>query len=489
VRRTIEDALERCARLDPELGALHQVLAEEALRRADLLQADHARGEPPGALFGVPVVLKSNLCLEGVQTPCGSRILEGYRPPYSATVVERLLAAGAVPIASAHMDEFAMGSSGENSAYRATRNPWDPARTPGGSSSGCAAAVAAGLAPLALGSDTGGSVRLPAALCGVAGFKPTYGRLSRRGLVAFGSSLDQVSPLARCVEDLELALEVLSGVDPLDASSLDSPPLRRRAGPDAATLEGLRIGVPEQYLGAGLDPRVRERIEAALDELVRAGATRVPLSLPLTELAIPCYYVIATAEASSNLARYDGVRYGMRLPGDGSLAGMMAATRGAGFGAEVKRRILLGTFVLSHGYAEAWYGKAQEVRRALRAEFAAVFEQVDLLAGPTSPTPAFRLGELSEDPLAMYLTDALTVPASLAGLPALSLPAGLVHEAGRELPVGLQLVGPAGADMRVLAAGRGFQALGGHHRLRPPEPPPVEEVAGPWAPSPQAGSA
>lgn len=477
VRATIDETLAAIARFDPDLGALHEVLAERALKRADMLDASLQHGFPPGPLHGVPVVLKSNLCLAGVETNCGSRILAGYRPPYTATVVERLLAAGAVPIASAHMDEFAMGSSGENSAYSTTRNPWSTEHAPGGSSSGCAAAVAAGLVPLALGSDTGGSVRQPAALCGIAGFKPTYGRFSRFGLVAFGSSLDQVGPLARSVRDLERVLELLSGVDERDASSLAGPPVTPlpSSGPGAPTLEGLRLGVPEELLETGLDGRAREAFERSLAELEAAGAVRVPIHLPLTELAVACYYVLATAEASSNLARFDGVRYGPRAEGDGSLAGMQAATRDAFFGAEVKRRILLGTFVLSRGYYEAWYAQALAVRAALGAEFRAAFAGVDLIATPTTPGPAFRLGEKSADPLAMYLSDALTVPPSLAGLPAVSVPAGWVAEGSAradettplELPVGLQLIGPSGADAAVLAAARLYEQHTDHVR-RPP---------------------
>jgi len=464
VRATVEETLERVQRIEPEIGALSVRLDERALARAADLDRWHALGKPAGPLFGVPVVLKSNLCLAGAETNCGSRILAGHRPAYTATAVERLLAAGAVPIGLANMDEFAMGSSGENSAFGAARNPWDRTRSPGGSSSGSTAAVAAGLVPLALGSDTGGSVRLPAALCGVSGFKPSYGRVSRFGLVAFGSSLDQIGPLARSVRDLELALEILSGRDERDATTLPEPPILRDR---RFTLAGARVGVPEEYFGAGLDERVRTVTEAALDDLRRAGATLVKIRLPATEVAIPCYYVLATAEASSNLARFDGVRYGLRVPGDGSFQSMVSATRGAGFGEEVLRRILLGTFVLSHGYREAWYGKAQEVRASLRAELAEAFAGVDLIAGPTSPTPAFPLGERTADPLAMYLSDLLTVPASLAGLPAVSVPAGLVREGATELPVGLQLVGPAGADARVLAAARLFQETTEHHLRRP----------------------
>jgi aspartyl-tRNA(Asn)/glutamyl-tRNA(Gln) amidotransferase subunit A len=464
VRDTIEATLAEIERLAEPLGAFAQVLAESARRSADRLDAAREHGFPTGPLFGVPVALKANLCLAGAEANCGSRILAGYRPPYSATAVERLLAAGAVPVAVTHMDEFAMGSSGENSAWSAARNPWDLARSPGGSSSGSAAAVAAGCVPLALGSDTGGSVRLPAALCGVSGFKPSYGRISRYGLIAFGSSLDQIGPLATSVRDLELALEVLSGADERDASSLFQPPVARSR---RATLEGLRVGVPAEYFGAGLEEGVRATVEAALAELEARGAVRVPLALPLTELAIACYYVLANAEAASNLARYDGVRYGRRAAGDGTLAGMQAATRSAGFGPEVKRRILLGTFVLSRGYHEAWYGRAQAVRAGIAAEFRAAFARVDLIAGPTSPTVAFPLGA-RDDPLAMYLSDVLTVPASLAGLPAASVPAGFARAGELELPVGLQLVGPAGADAEVLAAARLYQEATAHHLRRAP---------------------
>jgi aspartyl-tRNA(Asn)/glutamyl-tRNA(Gln) amidotransferase subunit A len=464
VRATIEETLAALESVDDSLGAISEVLSEPAIRRADTLDAALEHDFPAGTLCGVPVVLKGNLCLEGVETNCGSRVLAGYRPPYTATVVERLLAAGAIPVATAHMDEFAMGSSGENSAYSVARNPWDPERTPGGSSSGCAAAVAAGLVPLALGSDTGGSVRQPAALCGISGFKPTYGRLSRSGLVAFGSSLDQIGLLTRSVRDLELGLAALSGADERDSSSLAEPPVEPLLD---ATLEGVRIGVPEEYTASGLDARVRECIEAALLELEALGARCIPLSLPSTGLAIACYYVLATAEAASNLARFDGVRFGPRSAGDGTLAGMQAATRSDGFGPEVKRRILLGTFVLSRGYHEAWYGRANRVRAELAAEFSAAFERVDLIAGPTTPDLAFRLGAKSSDPLAMYLSDALTVPASLAGLPAVSVPAGFASDGGCDLPVGLQLIGPSGRDVEVLAAARRYQGATRHHLRRP----------------------
>jgi aspartyl-tRNA(Asn)/glutamyl-tRNA(Gln) amidotransferase subunit A len=364
------------------------------------------------------------------------------------------------------MDEFAMGSSGENSAFGVARNPWDLARTPGGSSSGSAVAVASGMVAVALGSDTGGSVRQPAAFCGIAGFKPTYGRVSRYGLVAFGSSLDQVSPFARSVRDLELVAHVISGVDLQDSTTAELPALE--ADPAEGDLRGLRIGLPREYFPRELAADVRATLDAAKDAWVRLGAELVDVELPHTAHAIPTYYVVATAEASSNLARYDGTRYGLREPGDGSLQGMFAATRAAGFGAEVQRRILLGTYVLSSGYYDAWYDRALRVRRLLRRDFDRAFERVDLIVGPTAPTAAFKLGERSSDPLAMYLSDVMTAPVSLAGLPGLSIPCGFVTTEGRELPVGMQIVGPALADARGLRAGRLFEAATGHHLRRPP---------------------
>ncbi len=460
VREGVEETFERIRAQDDELGCFLHTDEAGALARADDLDRRLAGGEAPGPLFGVPLALKSNMCLEGAVTSCASRVLAGWRAPYTATFVQRLIDAGCVPVGMTNMDEFAMGSSGENSAVRPTRNPWDTARTPGGSSSGSAAAVAAGMVPIALGSDTGGSVRQPAALVGVSGFKPTWGRVSRYGLVAFASSLDQVSPLARSARDLELVLAAISGEDERDATSAPLAPVMPWAREE---LSGLRIGVIES-LPEGIDAGVSARTEEAVEALVGLGAERVPIELPESELAIPTYYVIATAEASSNLSRFDGVRFGRREDGDGSLQGMIAATREAGFGAEVKRRILLGTYALSSGYYDAWFDRAARVRRLLRAGFDRAFERVDLIALPTSPTPAFRLGERTADPVAMYLSDVLTVPASLAGLPAASVPAGLVEG----LPVGLQLIGPALADARVLGAAQLYQRATDHHRRLPP---------------------
>ncbi len=466
--RTALDAVEESLAFveeNAELGAFLAVDREGALERAAKLDRALAAGVRPGPLHGVPLAIKANLCREGVETNCASRILAGYRPPYSATAVRRLLDAGCVPVGTTNMDEFAMGSSGENSAFGVARNPWATERTPGGSSSGSAAAVAAGLVPLALGSDTGGSVRQPAALCGITGFKPTYGRVSRYGLVAFGSSLDQIGPLARSARDVELVTHVVSGADPADSTCFE---LGRLEVERADEVRGLRLGVPAEWFGAGLDDGVRARVEEAIAELCALGAVRVPISLPHSALAVSTYYVVATAEASSNLARFDGVRFGARIDGDGTLEGMMASTRDGGFGDEVKRRILLGTYVLSSGYYEAWYGRAQRVRARIVDDFQKAFRVCDLVVGATSPTPAFRLGDRTADPVAMYLSDVLTAPVNLAGLPGISVPCGFVVESGDTLPVGLQIIGPALADARVLRAARVYQRATAHHAARPP---------------------
>ena len=450
-----------------DLNAFCDVFRAEALARAEELDAALARGDEPGALFGVPVAIKANMCLQGQKANCGSRMLENYSPPYTATFVARLIDAGAVIVGSTNMDEFAMGSSGENSAYGPTLNPWDRDRTPGGSSSGSAVAVAAGLVPIALGSDTGGSVRQPAAMCGIHGFKPTYGRVSRYGLIAFGSSLDQVSPFARSVRDLELVLEIISGEDASDSSCLPQPPFER-ATSDTGRLDGLKFGVPREYFPDTLDKNIRTHCEAAIEQLIALGAERVDVDLPHTPHAIPTYYVVATAEASSNLARYEGVGYGARTAGDGTLQGMFAATRAASFGDEVKRRILLGTYVLSAGYSEKWYGKALRVRRLLKNDFDRAFEEVDFIVSPTSPVTAFKLGERTDDPVAMYLADSLTTPMSLVGLPAISTPCGFIDEAGASLPVGLQIVAPQLCDARALYVARVFEQATEHSQARPP---------------------
>ena len=473
IRATVEACLGAIAER-PELGAIASVEPELALARAAELERERggagAEGRP---LFGVPFVFKANLCCAGFESHCGSRMLAGWRAPYTATALERLAEAGAIALGVAHMDEFAMGSSGEHSAFGPARNPWDTQRAPGGSSSGSAVAVAAGLAPFALGSDTGGSVRQPASLCGITGFKPTYGRVSRYGLVAFASSLDQVSPLARTARDCELVFAALSGRDPRDATALALEPHAAPSEAPPARLDGLRLGVAREYFPAELDAAVRAEVEAALAQLEGLGARLVEVDLPHTALALATYYVIATAEASANLARYDGVRYGLRARGAAteSLAQMMEATRAAGFGREVERRILLGTYVLSAGYSDAWYERARRVRTLVARDFERAFERVDLVAGPTSPTPAFRLGERSADPVAMYLSDTFTVPASLAGLPAISVPCGRARPAGGgelALPVGLQLIGPALQDGLVLRVAATYQAHSEHHAALPP---------------------
>jgi aspartyl-tRNA(Asn)/glutamyl-tRNA(Gln) amidotransferase subunit A len=427
--------LERIRSLDGRLGAFLRVLDDAALERARAIDAGVAQGLDPGPLAGVPVALKDVLDLEDVPTSCGSRLLEAYRPPFSATAVRRLEAAGAVVLGKTNMDEFAMGSSTENSAFRCTRTPWDLERGPGGSSGGSAAAVAARLAPLALGSDTGGSVRQPAALCGVVGLKPSYGRVSRYGLVAFGSSLDQIGPLARSVEDAALALSVVAGHDPADATS-SRLPVPDFVAALRAPRQRWRVGVPWSFLEQGVEPGSLGLFRDAMRALEALGASVVDVALPMLPHAVAAYYLVATAEASSNLARFDGVRYGKRADGTRDLQGLYGRTRDQGFGAEVKRRILLGTFALAAGYYDAYYLRAQKARQLLHEDYARAFRACDVIATPTSPTPAFRLGEKLDDPLQMYLADIFTVPANLAGLPAVSVPCGL----SSGLPVGLQLV-------------------------------------------------
>ena len=429
--------LDRIARLDGEVKAFLRVDADGALRAARACDARRDAGGPARPLEGVPVAVKATLHVAGLPTTCASRILEGFTAPRDATAVARLRAAGAVILGKTNLDEFAMGSSTENSAFGPTRNPRDLSRVPGGSSGGSAAAVAAGFAPLALGSDTGGSIRQPAALCGITGLKPTYGRVSRNGLVAFGSSLDQVGPLCRTVGDAALALSVLAGHDPLDATSLavDAP----AAAAAALGVRGLRVGVVREHLDSpGLEPGVRTRVEAALGALTAAGAEVREISLPRSGDGIAVYYLVATSEASSNLARYDGVRYGLRVPG-GDLAALYEETRDRGFGTEVKRRILLGTFALSAGYADAYYQRALRVRRLIADDLDRAFRDVDAVVGPTAPGTAFPLGSKTGDPLSMYLCDVFAVTANLAGIPAVSVPCG---PDGSGLPVGFQVMAP-----------------------------------------------
>jgi len=434
-REVVEEHLAAVEAREPEIHAFNAVLADDARAAADDVDRRVAAGEDPGPLAGVPVALKDNLCTWGVPTTCSSRILEGWRPPYDATVVERLRAAGAVVVGKTNLDEFAMGSSTENSAFGPTRNPLDLSRVPGGSSGGSAAAVAAGFAPLSLGSDTGGSIRQPAALCGVVGVKPTYGAVSRYGLVAFASSLDQIGPFTTSVADAAVALEVIGGHDPMDSTSIPqpSPSLTAELG---RGVEGLRIGIVRELSGEGIDPDVLDRVQAAATALEAAGATVGEASVPAAVYGLSAYYLIAPAEASSNLARYDGIRYGLRV--DGPTTGeVYDRSRTAGFGAEVKRRIMLGTYALSAGYYDAYYGKALKVRTLILRDFAKAYEQFDLLLAPTSPCEAFPIGDKVADPLTMYLNDVCTIPSNLSGQPAMSVPFGVGDEG---LPVGVQLL-------------------------------------------------
>ena len=427
---------ERIEQLNPLLNIYLSLTKERALEHAAAVDAAAAKGDPLGPLAGVPVGIKDVLVMRGAPATAGSKILKGYHPPYDATAVARLEAAGALLLGKLNCDEFAMGSSNENSAYGPVRNPVDPERVPGGSSGGSAAAVAANLAVATLGTDTGGSIRQPASFCGVVGVLPTYGRVSRYGLIAFASSLDRIGPLAGNVRDAATLLSVIAGHDPNDATSSPAPVADFAAESDKGA-EGLRIGVPKEYFGEGLDPEVRERIESGIDSLKAAGCNIKPISLPHTRYAIPTYYLVATAEASANLARFDGVRYGYRSPSSATLSDMYSHSRDEGFGAEVKRRIMLGTYALSAGYYDAYYLKAQKVRRLLADEFLRAFAEVDAIVTPTAPTPAFKLGEKTGDPLAMYLADIYTVTASLAGICGVTVPCGAT---GAGLAVGMQVL-------------------------------------------------
>ena len=434
-RQSVEFGVEAAERLNGELNAFLEI-DRAAARRA----------ESEGVLAGVPIAVKDNICVRGMQASCGSRILGNYHPPYNATVIERLIEAGAVVIGKTNCDEFAMGSSNENSAFGPVRNPWDTSRVPGGSSGGSAAAVAAGIVPVALGSDTGGSVRQPASLCGVLGLKPTYGRNSRYGLVAFASSLDQIGIFAREVEDVARVLGVIAGRDPRDSTTADVPVPDYTAALDR-NIKGARIGFPSALFGKGLDEEVGKTVKEVVDIYRELGAEIVEVELPHASYAIAVYYIIATAEASSNLARFDGVRYGFRAEETPELRQMYRKTRAEGFGPEVKRRIMLGTYVLSAGYYDAYYRKAQQVRTLIKNDFLNAFKNCDAIITPTSPTPAFALGEKVDDPLAMYLNDIYTVTGNLAGIPGLSVPCGLSSE---RLPIGFQLLGPYWSEPALL---------------------------------------
>ncbi len=446
-----------------DLGCYLHQSPETTLAQAQRADARLARGDSH-PLLGVPIAHKDVFVTRDFPTTAGSKMLQGYRSPFDATVVAQFAEQGAVTLGKLNCDEFAMGSSTENSAYAPVRNPWNLDRVPGGSSGGSAAAVAARLVPASTGTDTGGSIRQPAAFCGVTGIKPTYGRASRFGMIAFASSLDQAGPMARTAEDCALLLTQMCGPDPLhDSTSLDLPPEDFSAGLNQS-IAGLRIGLPKEFVGEGLAPDVRQAVDNALAELQKAGAVLVPISLPLTQLSIPVYYIIAPAEASSNLSRYDGVRYGVRAKDYTDLADMYRQTRTQGFGLEVKRRIMVGTYVLSHGYYDAYYLQAQKIRRLIANDFQQAFTQCDVIAGPVAPTVAWKLGEKSDDPVANYLADIFTLPASLAGLPGMSIPVGW---GDAQLPVGMQLIGNYLQESKLLALAHRYQQITDHHQVAP----------------------
>ena len=459
-RTVVEQHIEIINEIESDVNAFNLVTAEKALIDADEIDSKIASGETLGPLAGVPISIKDNLCTRGIETTCSSKILEGWKPPYDATVIEKLKEAGAVIIGKTNLDEFAMGSSTENSAFGPTRNPHNLECVPGGSSGGSAAAVAAGFSPLALGSDTGGSIRQPAALCGVVGVKPTYGRVSRYGLVAFASSLDQVGPFANTVSDAALTLEVISGHDPRDSTSIPEKPLDISGFLDQG-VEGMRIGVIEELSGKGLggiSQDVISRVEDAIKVLSNAGADVEPASVPASIYGLSAYYVIAPAEASSNLARYDGIRFGPRTEA-ATTAETMTATRTKGFGDEVKRRIMLGTYALSAGYYDAYYGKSQRVRTLIMNDFAKAYEKFDLLISPTAPTTAFPLGDKTADPMQMYLQDVCTIPSNLAGHPAMSVPFGFGADG---MPVGIQILAPAMAEREMFQAAKILESESGN---------------------------
>jgi aspartyl-tRNA(Asn)/glutamyl-tRNA(Gln) amidotransferase subunit A len=450
--------LRRIEQFDPAYNSFISVAAEQAMAQARAADALRGQGKAP-ALCGVPIAHKDIFCTAGIRTSCGSKMLDNFIPPYNATVVDKLAAAGCVTLGKTNMDEFAMGSSNETSYYGPVRNPWDTARVPGGSSGGSAAAVSAQLCAAATGTDTGGSIRQPAALCGITGIKPTYGRISRYGMIAFASSLDQAGPMTRTAEDAALMLQAMAGFDPKDSTCSETPVADYSANLDR-DIQGLRIGVPSEFFQHGLDATTGQVIQQALTELEQQGAVLVDISLPHSGLSVPAYYVIAPAEASANLARFDGVRYGYRCADPLDLQDMYCRSRAEGFGEEVKRRILVGAYVLSAGYYDAYYRQAQKIRRLIKQDFVDAFTQVDVIAGPTAPSPAFKLGEKSADPVQMYLEDIYTIATNLAGLPGMSIPAGL----GNGLPVGLQLIGNYFDEARLLNVAHRFQLATDWHQ-------------------------
>ena len=453
--------LARIQRLDPQLNSFISLTEELALEQAKAADVRRAAGES-GALLGAPIGHKDLFCTQGIRTSCGSKMLDNFKAPYDATVVSKLASAGTVTLGKLNMDEFAMGSSNESSHYGPVKNPWDLSRVPGGSSGGSAAAVAARLLPAATGTDTGGSIRQPAALTNLTGIKPTYGRVSRWGMVAYASSLDQGGPLARTAEDCALMLAGMAGFDAKDSTCVDQPVDDYLAALNQP-LAGLRIGLPKEYFGAGLDPRIADKVLAAVDELKKLGATVKEISLPNMQHAIPAYYVIAPAEASSNLSRFDGVRFGYRCENPVNLEDLYKRSRGEGFGAEVKRRIMVGAYALSAGYYDAYYLQAQKIRRLIKNDFVSAFEDVDLILGPTTPNPAWKIGEKNNDPVAAYLEDVYTITANLAGIPGLSMPAGFVEG----LPVGVQLLAPYFQEGRLLNVAHQYQQVTDWHQQAP----------------------
>jgi len=462
-----KEFLERIQTLEPKLRSFLHVTAAKALEQARAVDAKIAAGEEIGLLAGIPIAIKDNMCTQGIPTTCGSKILENFIPPYESTVTEKLLAAGAVIVGKTNLDEFAMGSSTENSAYQVTANPWDLQRVPGGSSGGSAAATAARECMVALGSDTGGSIRQPASFCGVVGLKPTYGLVSRYGLVAYASSLDQIGPFGRTVEDAAVLLKAIAGYDPKDSTSLNVtiPEYDKLLKPSFRPRSVLRIGAIKETFGQGLEPAVEAAVTKAIEVLQSLGAEIHVVSCPRFRYGLPTYYVLATSEASANLARYDGVKYGLRAPDADNLVAMYGETRAAGFGAEVKRRIMLGTYALSAGYYDAYYLKAQKVRTLIKQDFQRVFEQVDILVCPTAPSTAFKAGEKTADPLSMYLSDLMTIPVNLAGLPGISIPCGFDEQG---LPIGIQLIANNLREDLLLQVAYAYEQATEWHLKRPP---------------------